>query len=135
MQQTKLETDGRKSGSLAESLNRSKQALGGAATDALEAAATDLESLREDLKGLKETLTTFMSEAGGEAAKSTREVSAALKAEGADVVADPDANVAERGKGLLSDFEALARRNPYGTLAGALIIGIVLASWGRRRRR
>jgi ElaB/YqjD/DUF883 family membrane-anchored ribosome-binding protein len=134
MQQTKLATDGRRGGSLAESLNRSKQALGGAATDALEAAATDLESLREDLKGLKETLTTFMSEAGNEAAKSTRDVSAALKAEGADMVADVAANVAQRGKGLMSDFEAMARRNPFGTLAGALVIGIVLASWGRWRR-
>jgi len=138
MEQTKLAGEGRKSGAVAESLNRSKQALGGAATDALEAAATDLESLREDLKGLKETLTTFMSEAGSEAAKSTRDVSEALKAEGADDVADVAsnlaANVAERGKSLMGEFEALARRNPLGMLAGAVVIGIVLASWGRRRR-
>jgi ElaB/YqjD/DUF883 family membrane-anchored ribosome-binding protein len=134
MEQTKLAGEGRKSGAVAESLNRSKQALGGAATDALEAAATDLESLRQDLKGLKETLATFMSEAGSEAVKSTRDVSEALKAEGADVVADVATKAAERGKSLMGEFEALARRNPLGMLAGAVVIGIVLASWGRWRR-
>ena len=119
---------------MAESLNRSKQALGGAATDALDAAATDFESLRQDLKGLKETLVTFMSEAGSEAAKSTRDLSRALKAEGADIAAGVAFNAAERGKSLIDELEDLARRNPLGMMAGAMVIGYVLASWKRRRR-
>lgn len=134
MEQTKLATEGRKGGAVAELLNRSKQALGDTATDAMEAAASDLELLREDLKGLKETLTTFMSEAGSEAARSTRDMSAALKAEGAQMAAGLAVDVAERGKSLIGEFEALARRNPLGVVAGAVVIGIVLASWGRRRR-
>jgi ElaB/YqjD/DUF883 family membrane-anchored ribosome-binding protein len=134
MEQTKLTGEGRKSGAVAESLHRSKQALGSTATDALDAAATDFESLRQDLKGLKETLATFMSEAGHEAAKSTRDLSEALKAEGAGIVAGVAVNAAERGKGLIDELEDLVRRNPLGMLAGALVIGMVLASRRRRRR-
>ena len=132
MEQPKLTAESRKSGQVAESLYRSKQALGSTATDALDAAATDFESLRQDLQGLKETLTTFMSEAGREAAKSTRDLSEALKAEGAGIVAGVAVNAAERGKGLIDELEDLVRRNPLGMLAGAMVIGMVLAS--RRRR-
>jgi ElaB/YqjD/DUF883 family membrane-anchored ribosome-binding protein len=132
MEQTKLTGEGRKSGPVAESLYRSKQALGGAANDALDAAATDFESLRQDLKGLKETLATFVAEAGSEAAKSTRDLSQALKAEGAGIVAGVAVNAAQRGKSLVDELEDLVRRNPLGMLAGAVVIGMVLA---RRRRR
>jgi ElaB/YqjD/DUF883 family membrane-anchored ribosome-binding protein len=117
-----------RSGPVADSLARSKQAMGGVASDAMDAAANDLESLRRDLNGLKETLSTFMTQAGGEAAKSAREVSDALKSQGADLAV----GAAERGKSLISDIESTARRNPIGTLAVAFAIGMVLASWGRR---
>jgi ElaB/YqjD/DUF883 family membrane-anchored ribosome-binding protein len=117
------------SGPVAESLTRSKQAIGSVANDAMDAAASDLESLRRDLNGFKDTLSSFMAQAGGEAAKSAREVSDALKAQGAELAV----GAAERGKSLISDIEATARRNPIGTLAVAFAIGMVLASWGRRR--
>jgi ElaB/YqjD/DUF883 family membrane-anchored ribosome-binding protein len=119
----------RTSGSVGDSLTRSKQAMGSMANDAIDSAANDLESLRRDLNGLKETLSTFMTQAGGEAAKSAREVSDTLKAQGADLAV----GAAERGKSLISDIEATARRNPIGTLAVAFAIGMVLASWTRRR--
>ena len=75
-----------------------------------------------------------MSEAGSEAARSTRDLSRALKAEGAGIAAGVAVNAAERGKSLIDELEALARRNPLGMLAGAMVIGNVLASWRRRRR-
>jgi ElaB/YqjD/DUF883 family membrane-anchored ribosome-binding protein len=119
----------RTSGPVADSLTRSKQAIGAVANDAIDAAASDLESLRRDLNGLKDTLSSFMAQAGGEAVKSARDVSEALKAQGAEFAV----GAAERGKSLITEIEAAARRNPIGTLAVAFAFGLVLASWGRRR--
>jgi hypothetical protein len=116
------------SGPVTESLTRSKQAMGSVANEAMDAAASDLESLRRDLNGLKDTLSSFVTQAGGEAAKSARDVSDALKAQGAELAV----GAAERGKSLISDIEATARRNPIGTRAVAFAFGMVLATWGRR---
>jgi hypothetical protein len=60
---------------ISESLARGKDAVGSAANEAIDSAGTDLQSLQTDLNGLKDTLTKFMSQAAGEAAKSAREVS------------------------------------------------------------
>ena len=120
---------GASSASVVESLNRSKEAIGSAANEAIDAAASDLQSLRQDLNSLRETITAFMSEAGTEAMKSAREVSSALAEQGATVAA----RAAERGKSLVGDIEDMARRNPLGTLAGAVVVGMLIATFARRR--
>ena len=60
--------------SVSESMARSKEVIGLAATEAMNSGASDFQSLRADLNSLKDTVTTFMSKAGNEAAKSAREV-------------------------------------------------------------
>jgi ElaB/YqjD/DUF883 family membrane-anchored ribosome-binding protein len=129
MEPSSLAAEGSRSGtSVVESINRGKEAIGSAANEAMDAAATDLESLRRDLNGLTQTLTTFLSQAGTEAGKSARDVSSALAEQGVNVAS----GAAERSKSLVGDLEQMARRNPLGTLAGAVVLGMLIASLSRR---
>jgi ElaB/YqjD/DUF883 family membrane-anchored ribosome-binding protein len=117
------------SSSVADSLGRSKDAIGSAASEAVGRAAADLESLRKDLNGLKDTIASFMTDAGKEAMKSARDVSSVIADQGATMAV----GAAERGKSLVGELEAMARRNPLGTIAGAVAVGMLIATFGRRR--
>ncbi len=52
--------------SVSDSIARGKEAVGSAADEAMNSAGSDLQSLRTDLNGLKDTLTKFMSQAAGD---------------------------------------------------------------------
>jgi ElaB/YqjD/DUF883 family membrane-anchored ribosome-binding protein len=125
--------------SVGESLSRGKDALGGVAAGAMADASSDLEALRNDLANLKSTLARFMTEAGGEAAKSAREVSSSMAGHVGDTASDLAdrsvrfaATTGDQAKSLAAEIEAFARRNPLGALAGAVAVGFVLGLWGRR---
>jgi ElaB/YqjD/DUF883 family membrane-anchored ribosome-binding protein len=132
-----------KPASVSESLNRGKDAIEAAANEAMTAAASDLQAIRNDLNSLKDTLAKFMAQASSEAAKSAREVSSSVAGEVRGAVGDVAGDLADRGaayistageqaKTLTTELEAMARRNPLGALAGALAIGFLIGAWGRR---
>jgi ElaB/YqjD/DUF883 family membrane-anchored ribosome-binding protein len=132
-----------KPASVSESLNRGKDAIEAAASEAMTAAAADLQAIRNDLGNLKDTLARFMAEASSEAAKSARDVSSSVAGQLKDAVGDVADDLAgkgtqfvstagEQGKTLAAEIEAMARRNPLGALAGALAIGFLIGAWGRR---
>jgi ElaB/YqjD/DUF883 family membrane-anchored ribosome-binding protein len=136
-----------KPASVSESLNRGKDAIGAAAGEAMTAAAADLQTIRNDLNSLKDTLARFMVQAGSEAARSARDVSSSVAGQMKDVVGGTVEDVAggladkgvefastagEQAKSLAAELEAMARRNPLGALAGALAIGFLIGVWGRR---
>jgi ElaB/YqjD/DUF883 family membrane-anchored ribosome-binding protein len=136
-----------KGASVGESLARGKDAIGAAASEAMTAAASDLQAIRNDLDNLKDTLARFMAQATDEAAKSAREVSGSVAAQMKDAVGDTvghfaggladqgaqfAATAGERAKSFAGELEALARRNPLGALAGAAAIGFLIGVWGRR---
>jgi ElaB/YqjD/DUF883 family membrane-anchored ribosome-binding protein len=136
-----------KPASVAESLSRGKDAIGAAAGEAMTAAASDLQAIRNDLNSLKDTLAKFMAQAGSEAARSARDASASVAGQVKDAVGDTVGGVAgdladkgvefaatagEQAKTLAAELEAMARRNPLGALAGALAIGFLIGVWGRR---
>jgi ElaB/YqjD/DUF883 family membrane-anchored ribosome-binding protein len=125
--------------SVGESLNRGKDALGSVAAGAMADASSDLEALRNDLASLKNTMARFMADAGGEAAKSAREVSSSMAGHVGDTASDLAdkgqrfaATAGDQAKTLAGEIEAFARRNPLGALAGAVAVGFVLGLWGRR---
>jgi ElaB/YqjD/DUF883 family membrane-anchored ribosome-binding protein len=125
--------------SVGESLSRGKEALGNVATGAMADASSDLEALRNDLASLKNTLARFMTEAGGEAAKSAREVSSSVAGHVGDTASDLAdkgarfaATTGEQAKTFAGEIEAFARRNPLGALAGAVAVGFIIGLWGRR---
>ena len=128
-----------KANSVSDSVNRGKDAIAGAATDAANSAGSDLQAIRNDINNLKDTLSRFMSQAGNEAVKSARQVTSNIAGQVGDVASD----LANRGSELASsagdqaktfaaELESMARRNPLGALAGAVAVGVLIGIMGRR---
>jgi len=99
-----------------------------------------LSELRQDMASLKSTISRFASQAGDDAAKTVRGASQNLAAqvgsaasEVADMSSDLATSAKEHAKTFASELEGMARRNPLGTLAGALVIGVVLGMMSRGR--
>jgi ElaB/YqjD/DUF883 family membrane-anchored ribosome-binding protein len=100
----------------------------------------DVNKLRRDMAGLKDTFSRFMSQTSGEAAKAVRNVSQTVASQVSSAtggVADAGSELAsaakEHAKTFASELEAMARRNPLGTIAGALVIGVVIGMMSRGR--
>jgi ElaB/YqjD/DUF883 family membrane-anchored ribosome-binding protein len=111
-----------------ESLARTKEAIGSAASAAMDSAGSDIDALVRDLNSLKETLATFLSKAGNEALRSARDVSSDLADQGASIAAA----AMEGGKSLTAELESMVRRNPLTSIAAAFVLGILLGGRGRR---
>jgi ElaB/YqjD/DUF883 family membrane-anchored ribosome-binding protein len=99
-----------------------------------------LNELRQDMASLKSTLSRYASQTGDDAAKSVRGASQTLAAQvgsAASGVADMSSDLAnsakEQAKTFASELEGMARRNPLGTIAGALIVGVVIGLMSRGR--
>ena len=125
--------------SVTNSMDRDKEAIGAAATDAKDQAGADLKALRSDLNNLTDTLTEFISQAGKEAAKSAREITSNVAGQVSSVasdMADKGANLAssttQQAKTLATELENVARRNPLGAIAGAVMVGVLIGMMGRR---
>jgi len=125
--------------SISESVSRGSDAIGAAASDAMNSAGVDLQSLRADLNGLKDTVAKFVSQAGSEAAKSAREVTSNVTDQVGGVASDlagKGAQVAsaasDQAKSFASELENMARRNPIGAMAGAVVVGVLIGLLGRR---
>jgi len=125
--------------SIAESMSRGTEAIGAAATEAINAAGSDLQALRADLNSLKDTLAKFLSQASSEAAKSARDVTSNLAGQvggAAEGLAGKSAEMASaasgQAKSFVSELENMARRNPIGAMAGAVLLGVLIGLMGRR---
>jgi ElaB/YqjD/DUF883 family membrane-anchored ribosome-binding protein len=99
-----------------------------------------LTELRQDMTSLKNTLSRFASQAGDDAAKTVRGASQSLASQAgsaasgvADMGSDLAATAKEHAKTFASELEGMARRNPLGTLAGALVVGVVIGLMSRGR--
>src|ERR1700674_354688 len=126
-------------GSIANSMSRGKEAVGAAAAEAMESGGIDLKALQDDLNNLKDTVTTFISRTGNEAAKSAREITTNIAGQVGSVasdIADKGANMAtvatNQAKVFATELENMARRNPLGAIAGAVIVGVLIGMMGRR---
>jgi ElaB/YqjD/DUF883 family membrane-anchored ribosome-binding protein len=99
-----------------------------------------VSQLSRDLASLKNSFSQLASQAGGEAAKAMRNMSQSVTSQvgdaasgAADRGADLAATAKEQVKTFASELEAMARRNPLGTIAGTLVVGIVLGLMTRGR--
>jgi ElaB/YqjD/DUF883 family membrane-anchored ribosome-binding protein len=96
--------------------------------------------LRDDIASLKETVARLASQASTEAGKTIREVGETVASQvgsAASSVAEAGSELAgsakEQAKTLASELEAVARRNPLGALAGALLVGVLIGMMSRGR--
>ena len=101
---------------------------------------TDLQSLREDLNTLKDTVAEFVSQAGTNAVKTARDATSNV----ASQVGNAASNVAEKGseiattaskqaKTFASELETLGRNNPIGAMVAAMMVGVLIGLIGRGR--
>ncbi|HSV22116.1 MAG TPA: hypothetical protein VLJ17_03710 [Xanthobacteraceae bacterium] len=84
-------------------------------------------------------MTKFASQAGTEAAKSARHVASNVAGQVGGAVNDLSSEGAEmasaaskQAKTLASELENIARRNPLGAIAGAVVLGALIGLMGRR---
>ena len=105
----------------------------GVADTARDSLQEDVSSLRADMTKLHDTLSRFMSEAGGQAARTARSVGQAvasqvgstatgLAATGSEIAS----SATDQLKTFATELEGIARKNPLGALAGALALGIAI---------
>jgi hypothetical protein len=94
-----------------------------------EAYANDMARLQEEMSALKSTVTTLLSEASTGAAKTLRAAGEVVTHQGTALAA----TASDRAHSFASEIEALARRKPLSTIAGALLAGVIIGWLGRRR--
>jgi ElaB/YqjD/DUF883 family membrane-anchored ribosome-binding protein len=106
-----------------------------------EGLAETLSQLRGDMARLKDTFARFASQVGDEAVdtiRNMRETAASQGSEAASGAADTSSDLAasakQHAKTFVSELEALARRNPLGTIAGTLMVGVIIGMISRGRR-
>jgi ElaB/YqjD/DUF883 family membrane-anchored ribosome-binding protein len=96
--------------------------------------------LSRDVASLKDTLALLASQAGGGAAKAFRNVGQTVASQVgstasgvADAGTDLAASAKERAKTFASELEGMARQNPLATIAGTLLVGVLIGFMTGRR--
>jgi ElaB/YqjD/DUF883 family membrane-anchored ribosome-binding protein len=100
----------------------------------------DMNKLRREMASLKDNVARLASQLGDEAVKAARNVSQAVSSQvgGAasgvvGVGSELASSAKQHAKTFASELEGMARRNPLGTIAGALVVGIVIGMMSRGR--
>jgi ElaB/YqjD/DUF883 family membrane-anchored ribosome-binding protein len=127
--------------SVVDALHDSRAGISDSAEAARRSLAQDIERLRSDLASVSATFTKFVSESGGQTARAAGRVGEAFAAHmgaaASDAVgagADLASAATGQAKTFASELEAMARRQPLGALAGALMIGVIIGTLTRGRR-
>jgi ElaB/YqjD/DUF883 family membrane-anchored ribosome-binding protein len=127
--------------SITGALDRGRTKIAESATAAGDDLAGDMKNLRADLAKVQETLVKFASEVGSHSSRTMGDVSQAVAGQvgsAASGIADASAEIAAsataQAKTFASELEIMARRNPLGTLAGTLAVGMVLGFISRGGR-
>ena len=96
--------------------------------------------LSRDVASLKDTFMRFASQLGDAGTKTVRNVSQTVASQVgsatssmADTGSDFASSAKEHAKTFASELESMARRNPLGTIAGALLVGVVIGMMSRGR--
>jgi ElaB/YqjD/DUF883 family membrane-anchored ribosome-binding protein len=118
-------------------MSADKDGVSGTSHDNL---AKDVSSLRQDMAKMQEILSRFTSEAGGQAARTVRNVGQTVAAQVGSMASglastgsDMATSATQQLKTFTNEFEDITRKNPLGALAGALVLGIVIGLIVRRR--
>jgi len=91
-----------------------------------------LDELRREFASLKDHVARFASQAGSEAARTIRGVGQAASGV-SDAGSDLMSSATEQAKTFAAELEGMARRNPLGTIAGAVLVGVVIGMMSRGR--
>ena len=114
---------------LSDALDRGRSGIANSAQTASDNLSRDVAKLREDLAKMQETVSTFASDAGGEAYKTAQNVGAAV----ASQVGEVASTAKEQVKTVASEIETMTRRNPLGAIGATLLVGVVIGMMSRGR--
>jgi len=121
-----------------DALARGKSAIEDKSADARDDLKQELSDLRRDMAKMQETMARFASDAGSETLKAAKNVGGALIGEvgaSAQQAVDAGSKMADAAgqqiKTVTMELEGMARRNPLGTIAGAVAVGVVLGMMKR----
>ena len=105
-----------------------------------EGLSAEMSNLRRDVASLKDTFARLASQVGGEVAKTARDMRQTVASQVGSAtsgVTDAGSELAsaakEHAKTFASELESMARRNPLGTIAGALLVGVIIGMMSRGR--
>ena len=94
--------------------------------------AEDVSSLRQDMAKMHDILSRFTSEAGGQAARTVRNVGQTVASQVgstasgiASTSADMAASATQQFKTFTNELEDIARKNPLGALVIGVVIGLI----------
>jgi ElaB/YqjD/DUF883 family membrane-anchored ribosome-binding protein len=101
----------------------------------------DVHALRSDFDALKSTVADFMSKAGKDVSKASNDAMTTAKQATSDVahqIGDTASHMAtaasDQAKSFAAELERMGRSNPLGTIAGAVLVGVVIGLLGRGGR-
>jgi BMFP domain-containing protein YqiC len=109
-------------GRIGDDMQRAKENISDAAASARDDIAADLRQLSADVTSLKNTVAAL-------AKTVTAEVGEAATGIGGDIASAAK----DQANTMLSEFEAVARRNPLGVVIGAFGIGMLIGIMKGRR--
>ena len=100
----------------------------------------DVNKLRRDVASVKDALARLAAQKGDEVAKTFRNVSQTVTSHvgsAASGVADAGSELAssakDQAKTFAAELENMTRRNPWGALAGAVLVGVIMGIIARGR--
>lgn len=111
-------------------LDRGRSGIADSASTARDNLSGDVAQLQQDIAAIKETLSKFASQAGGEAMKTVQNVGAAV----ATQVSGAAAAATSQAKTVVSEVENMARTNPLATVGASVLVGIVIGLLSRGGR-
>jgi ElaB/YqjD/DUF883 family membrane-anchored ribosome-binding protein len=127
--------------SIVDALDRGKSGLAGSASAAGSDLAEDMRNLRSDVAKMQQTISKFASEVGAQTSRTASEVGSTVADQvgaAANEIAKGGAEIAAsataQAKTFASELEDMARKNPLGTLAGTLLVGVVIGLITRGNR-
>jgi ElaB/YqjD/DUF883 family membrane-anchored ribosome-binding protein len=95
--------------------------------------SNDVNSIRSELNTLKDTVTDYISKASQDAVKTAKQTTSDVTNQVGSTAADIAKSTSEQAKTFASELERMGRSNPLGTIAGALLVGVVIGLLGRGR--
>ena len=120
--------------SVGEAVVRGKTDLADSTQAVRDSFAQDYGQLKADLARMQETLAKFAGEAGSTAASTAKNVGQAVASQVGSAASELAASATEQAKTFASELESMARKNPLGTLAGTLVVGVLLGMMSRGGR-
>jgi len=123
-------------GSIGGAFERGSSAIAEHTTRTTEELTREVAELRAELVKMQQTVSRYAADTGNEAMRTAKDVGKAVANTASDLVeagSDMAASATQQAKTFASELESMARNNPMPTLAGTLVVGMLIGFCTRGR--